>query len=265
MSHEEKLKRFEKQIESWRIRVKDANDRKTCDEVFDKQTLLNIYKLFSDGVFDILDFPISTGKEGNVFRGVTKSGDFVAVKIYRLSTATFKNLGKYLLGDPRFKRVARKFPQIIFEWAKKEFANLERFAEAGIRVPTPIAIHRNVLVMEYIGDETEPARIMKDVKLPAPEETAEYLLECIVRAYRDGGIVHGDLSEYNVLIADGGPVVIDLAQAVLREHWMSDELLERDVGNIARYFKKLGVDIDTRAELEKIRGEKTAASQNPKG
>lgn len=260
MSHEKKLRQFEREIESWKLRIKDANDRKTCDEVFDKQTLMTIYKLFSDGIFDILDFPIATGKEGNVFRGVTVSGDFVAVKIYRLSTSTFKNMSKYLLGDPRFSNVSKRFPHIIFSWAQKEFRNLERYSEIGIRVPHPIAIHRNVLVMEYIGDDISPARIMKNVELQDYDEKAAYLIDCIKKAYSDGKIVHGDLSEYNVLISADEPVIIDLAQAVLVDHWMAEELLERDVTNMARYFKKFGVEIDIEAELKRIRGDGCATS-----
>lgn len=265
MAHEKKLKQFEKEIDAWRIREKDANDRKTYDEVFDKQTLMTIYKLFSDGVFDILDFPISTGKEGNVFRGVTKEGDFVAVKIYRLSTSTFKDLGKYILGDARFKHVPKRFPQIIFSWAKKEFRNLQRFEEVGIRVPHPIAIHKNVLVMEYIGDSDEPAMKLKKTTPSDPAELAKHLMSAIDNAYSKGGIVHGDLSEYNILMGSDGPVIIDLAQAVILSHWMAEEMLERDVSNVARYFKKFGIEIDIDSELRNIRGGGHASPENTQG
>ena len=80
-------------------------DRKTLDEVFDKPTLHSLEKLISDGVIDILDFPISTGKEGNVFRGMTPDKNYVAVKIYRVSTLTFKHISNYIIGDPRFKSI----------------------------------------------------------------------------------------------------------------------------------------------------------------
>lgn len=260
MSHEKKLREFDREIESWKIRIKDADDRKTYDEVFDKQTLLAIYKLFSDGFFDILDFPISTGKEGNVFRGITKGGDYVAVKIYRLSTSTFRDLGKYILGDPRFKKTAKRFPQIIFAWAQKEFSNLERFSQAGVRVPEPVTVHRNILVMEYIGDESMPGPRMKDVVLEDPGATAEFLLDSVKRAYTRGSIVHGDLSEYNVLMTDESPVIIDLAQAVVLDHWMAEELLRRDITNLARFFKRSGVTIDEREQLERIRGGESATS-----
>lgn len=252
MSRKVDLRQFEREIESWRIRIKDDNDRKTYDEVFDKQTLLAVYKLFSDGVFDIIDFPIATGKEGNVFRANTRSGHFVAVKIYRISNATFKDLSRYILGDPRFKNEARRFPNVIYAWARKEYKNLERFVHAGVRVPNPIALHKNVLVMEYIGDEVSPARALREVAVEDPKRLSRYLLDCIGKAYRIGGIVHGDLSEYNVLMPASGPVIIDVAQAVLKDHWMAMELLERDIRNVARYFRKFDVHLDFSEELNKV-------------
>lgn len=254
MARDIDLHRFEREIDKWRCRIKDEDDRKTYDEVFDRQTLLTIYGLFQDGVFDILDYPIATGKEGNVFKANTREGDFVAVKIYRLSTATFRDMGKYILGDPRFKGVARRFPHLIYTWARKEYKNLGRFSDAGVRVPHPIAVEKNILVMEYIGDATSPARSLKAVGPGDPEDLAEHLLGCIRKAYVDGGIVHGDLSEYNILMTDDGPVIIDLAQGVLKEHWMAQELLERDVSNMAKYFGRYGVKIDVKAVLDDIRG-----------
>ena len=87
-------------------------DRKTLDEVFDKSTLHSLEKLISDKVIDILDFPISTGKEGNVFRGVTPDKRFVAVKIYRTSTSTFKHMSDYIFGDPRFASLQKNRREI---------------------------------------------------------------------------------------------------------------------------------------------------------
>lgn len=254
MKHDDHdIRKFERIIDSWRMRVKDANDRKTYDEVFDRQTLMVIYKMFTDGVFDILDFPISTGKEGNVFRAKTADGDFLAVKIYRITNAGFKDLADYVLGDPRFRNAPKHFPGILYVWAKKELANLEKFEKIGIRVPSPVTLNKNVLVMEYIGTEEMPARPLRECEMEDPKEMAEWMLWVIRTAYSKGKIVHGDLSEYNVLITEDEPVVIDLAQAVLLEHWRAQELLERDVGNVARYFKKFDVKIDAKEELKRIR------------
>ena len=127
-------------------------DRKTLDEVFDKSTLLLLGKLISDKIIEYLDFPISTGKEAIIFRGVTPDKGFVAIKIYRTSNLAFKHISKYIEGDPRFNCSNKSRRDIIYEWAKKEFKNLEKLNKVNVRAPVPIKRTNNVLIMEYIGD-----------------------------------------------------------------------------------------------------------------
>ena len=143
------------------------DDRKTYDEVFDRPTLMAIAKLINDAILETLDYPVSTGKEGNVFHGTGPRGA-VAVKIYRVSNATFKHLGKYIVGDPRFKGVKRNTRGMVEAWAQKEYRNLRRMSGAGARVPRPIDQRNHVLVMEYIGDETRPAPLLRQVALDDP-------------------------------------------------------------------------------------------------
>ncbi|UCE80422.1 MAG: serine protein kinase RIO [Methanobacteriota archaeon] len=246
-------RKFERERDSWRTLRKDSDDRKTYDEVFDKDNLMRIYKLFSDGVIDQVDFPISTGKEGNVFRALTRDGKYLALKIFRTSTATFKDMAKYVAGDPRFKGISRNRKKMIMTWSSKEFRNLQRFAEAGVRVPKAVACHQNMIVMEYIGTDSSPAPMMRSVQLKDPSGVAEKLLVYVRRAYSEGGLVHGDLSEFNVLMDGDEPVLIDVGQSVLLRHPMAEELLDRDIGNIARYFRKYGLNIDIERELKEIR------------
>ena len=219
-------------------------DRKTLDEVFDKSTLHSLEKLISDRVLDILDFPISTGKEGNVFRGVTPDKKFVAVKIHRTSTSTFKHISKYIVGDPRFKTIGKNRRNIIYAWAKKEFKNLERLNKVGVRAPKPIIQIKNVLVMEYIGDSKMPAPMLKDVSLEKPEEIFDTLIDFILRMYRKAELVHSDMSAFNVLIHKNKPYLIDLGQGVLLEHLHAHEFLKRDIYNIVQYFKKYNIEAD---------------------
>ncbi len=245
--------RIERERDSWRVRRKDSDDRKTHGEVFDKRNLLRIYKLFTDGVIDIIDFPISTGKEGNVFRAVTSRGDFLAVKIYRTSTATFRDMAKYIQGDPRFKGVTGNRLKLIMTWSSKEYRNLQRFVDAKVRVPRPVARHDNIVVMEYIGTEASPAPMMKSVVLEDPEHVANVLMEYVRRSYQDAELVHGDLSEFNVLMDGDDPVIIDVGQSVLTRHPLAEEMLVRDVANMARFFRKYGLDIDVEQQLREIR------------
>ena len=253
MPQQEKYHEFEREIDSWRVRKKDSSWRKSYDEVFDQQNLMIIYKLFTDGVFDKLDFPISTGKEGNVFRASTKDGKLVAVKIYRTSTSTFTDMAKYIQGDPRFRGLAGRKRKLIYAWANKEYLNLMAFDRAGVRVPKPIAQRQNVVVMEYIGDENEPARELRNFRLEDPEPIARKILDYMRLAYQKAKLVHSDMSEFNILMFNEEPVIIDVGQAVLLEHPNAQEWLERDVNNVARYFKKQGVRLDAAKELKEIR------------
>jgi len=253
VARKDKFHLFEREIDDWRKRRKDADDRKSYDEVFDEKNLMRVYKLFSDGVIDSLDFPISTGKEGNVFRATASDGTFLAVKIYRTSTATFKDMAKYVQGDPRFKGISTNRRKLIMAWASKEHRNLQRLYEVGVRVPKPVARKDNIIVMEYIGEGDAPASEMRLIQLKDPEGVARRLLDYVSLAYRKAGLVHGDLSEFNVLMLHDEPVIIDVGQAVMLEHPLAQELLERDVGNVARYFGRYGIDIDVSAELERIR------------
>jgi RIO kinase 1 len=253
VSADENYHRFEREIDKWRVRRKDTDDRKSYDEVFDQQNLLRVYKLFTDGVLDQLDFPISTGKEGNVFRATTPKGEFVAVKIYRTSNANFSEMAKYVMGDPRFKGLNARKRKLIYAWAYKEYLNLGLLDNVGVRVPKPVSRLDNIVVMEYIGDEIAPAKELRNTKLEDPEVVAEKLLSYVRLAYQKAELVHSDLSEFNVLMLGQAPVLIDVGQAVVLGHPLAEEWLERDVRNIARYFRKYDVVIDVKSRLEEIR------------
>lgn len=247
------LARLERRLEASRKRLKDSESRKTYDEVFNHETLLAIYALFSDGVVETIDFPIATGKEGNVFRASSAEGRLFAVKIYRTTTATFKDLWKYIHGDVRFKGLGSSGRKLIYAWASKEYRNLQRFIECGVRVPAPIAVHKNVLVMEYIGSPEQPAPELRHVRVEDPQGLWEELVEAERKGWTKGEIVHGDLSEYNVLVSGSEWVLIDVGQAVLKAHSLANELLERDLKNLARYFRRLGVEADAAEALASIR------------
>ena len=247
-----KLALLEERVQILRRREKDADQRKTYDQVFDQTTLLAVYKLISDGVISTVDYPVSTGKEGNVFHATTPTGG-AALKIYRVNTATFRSLSEYLQGDPRFKRIGRTFREMVSVWAQKEFKNLQRMREASVRVPEPRFVHQNCLLMEYVGDDTMPARVIREVVLE--DVNAVYAdVVASMAAMRKAGLVHGDLSEYNLLWWGDHPWVIDCAQAVPFAHPRSDDWFRRDVANIARYFSRLGVDTDAKRLEARLRG-----------
>ena len=223
-------------------RRKDNSERKTGNEIFDKITLETLYKLANQGHIDILNGAISTGKEANVLTGVTDDEKFVAVKIYRIATSDFKKMDYYLKGDPRFNVKTKNKRKIIYSWVTKEFKNLTRLYDAGVTVPKPITSANNVLLIEFIGDENgNPAQPVKNQPPENPEEFWNKLLYQLKLFVNEAKLVHGDLSNYNILNLDEEPVIIDVSQSVVLDNPISKELLERDINTLVREYNKLGV------------------------
>jgi RIO kinase 1 len=237
------LRELETRIDALKHKDEDRGEaRKTLDEVFDHSTLLTIYKLFTEEVIDTVEFSISTGKEANVFFAKSKDGPKV-LKIYRVSNATFKTISKYITGDPRFGAVGKDRRRILFKWAQKEYANLEKAMSVKARVPEVFVCRNNVLVMEYLGTQTEPAPMIKDVDIEDPQAFYEDLMLQDRRLFHKAELVHADLSEYNILMHKDKPYIIDMGQAVLRRHPMAREFLERDVKNLAHLFRRKGFNV----------------------
>jgi len=217
---EDKHEQYQSKLDRRKMkRRKDMDDFKVVEGVIDSSTMKVLYKLLNRGTLTALHGAISTGKEANVYRGIDADGIPVAVKIYRISTAETDFMLEYIVGDPRFKRVKRRSRSLIPQWASKEFKNLKRYQAAGIRVPNPIDIERNVLLMEFIGDSEQSiaAPLLKNTVIPDPVLTFNEIIGMIQNGYTEAGLVHADLSEYNILW-DDGPVFIDVSQAVLLAH-----------------------------------------------
>ena len=223
-------------------RKKDNSERKTGNEIFDKITLETLYKLANQGFIDILNGAISTGKEANVLTGITDDEKFVAVKIYRIATSDFKKMDYYLKGDPRFNVKTKNKRKIIYSWVLKEFKNLTRLYDAGVNVPKPITTSNNVLLIEFIGDENgNPSQPVKNHPPKNPEEFWNKLLVQLKLFVNKAKLVHGDLSNYNILNRNEEPVIIDVSQSVVIDNPISKELLERDINTLVREYTKLGV------------------------
>jgi RIO kinase 1 len=188
-------------------RLKSVEDKRVGSEVFDRITLQTLYKLANQGYIHLLNGAISTGKEANVFKGADEDGNLVAVKIYRVTTSDFKKMQYYIQGDPRFNVRSNSKRQLINNWVLKEFKNLNRAYDAGVRVPKPIIAKNNILVMEFIGDENgTPARLMRQAEIFNPEYVTNKILDYVKKLYNDAEIVHGDLSAFNILMEDGEPI-----------------------------------------------------------
>jgi RIO kinase 1 len=239
---------------SWKSEFEEFLSGKTEGEVFEKSTISNFLKLMNKREIETLDFPISTGKEGNVFRG-ERQGDFIAVKVYRINTATFRNIATHLEYDGRL-HIKRDRRSIIYAWAQKEYSNLKKLADANVRVPHPLAVEGNIIIMEYIGGKNEAAPLLRRAQLGDPKKVFEKILDNIIHMYHKAQLVHADLSEYNILLWKNEPVIIDVGQTVRRNNPMALSFLERDIDNLARFFKKY-FTIESRSLMKKIVEEET--------
>ena len=232
----------------FRKRIKDADQFKVEASVFDEATLGALYKLVQDGHVDAFGGPMSTGKEANVYLAAGPDRE-VAVKVYRINASDFRQMREYLDGDPRFEGIGSDKKKVVLAWTKKEFANLRRAMAAGVRVPVPIAVERNVLVMEFLGEDGQRARRLSEVTVENPGTAYEVVREYMRRLY-DAGLVHGDLSEYNVVVSDSELCLLDLGQAVTVHHPNSRDFLERDCYNVASFFTRQGYEVDPDDLLE---------------
>jgi RIO kinase 1 len=237
----------DRELNEFRERIKDTEQFKVEASVFDDATYAALYKLVQDGHIVAFGGPISTGKEANVYTALGPDETEVAVKVYRINASDFTDMRGYLDGDPRFRGIGSDKKKVVLAWVRKEFANLERAKQAGVRVPDPTAVQRNVLVMEYLGTEAGRAKRLSEVDIENPETAFEVVRE-YMRRLHDAGLVHGDLSEYNVVFHEGQLVVLDLGQAVTVHHPNAREFLERDCENVAAFFGRQGLDV-TAADL----------------
>jgi len=236
-----------------RILLKDrSSDSAVMEEVFDKLTLMTIYDLLNQRVIKQIFGVIRSGKESRIYVGIGPEENRIALKIYLTTSAEFKKgMLPYIAGDPRFKISKRDSRSLAYLWAQKEFKNLQKAYNVGIRVPRPIHVEKNILVMEFIGEDGLPAPTLKE-KLPSnPAEMYNVLLGYVYSLYRKAKLVHSDLSEYNIMSLRGTPIIFDLSQAVHIEHPRAKEFLLRDLNGINRFFKKLGVKIKSSKNLYK--------------
>jgi len=229
---------------------KDSEIYKIMASVFDQSTILTLCKMVNRGIFELIYGAVSTGKEANVFCAADRDGNFLAVKIYRVATSDFKTMYRYLVADPRYARIPHERRRIIFAWTSREFKNLQRAHEAGVRAPRPVDHEKNVLVMEFLGENGIPYPRMKDRAPDDPRLAFEMILQDMRLLYQKAGLVHADLSEYNILMAPE-PYIIDFSMAIDVESPMASSYLERDIANILRYFEKIGLRVPDAHEITK--------------
>ena len=219
------------------------------------KTPKRIEPLVEDGLVDEVIRPLMSGKEAAVY--VVRCGtELRCAKVYKeANKRSFRQAAEYQEGrkvrnsrDARAMAKGSKHGRKGQEdaWQNAEVAALFRLASAGVRVPKPYDFLEGVLLMELVSDgEGGVAPRLNDVDLH-PEDAREFhafMIEEIVKMLC-AGLVHGDLSEFNVLLGPEGPVIIDLPQAVdAAGNNHAFKMLERDVGNMAAYFGQFAPEL----------------------
>lgn len=221
-------------------RRKERWHRDVLDEVFDRPTLLSVSRMVTAGLFQEVDFSVSTGKEANVFR-VSGPPGFRALKVYRISNTIFRNLPPWALVEIHREVGGASFQRMVYAWAHREFTSLKRCHEAGVPVPRPISQLRNLLLMEFVGEEGLPSPPLVKAVISDPEALRKEVADASRKMVEKAKLVHGDLSPFNVLYHEGHAVLIDVGQVIRVEHPQAKELLRRDSSHFARYFTRLGV------------------------
>ena len=222
-----------------------------------------IQPLVDDGLVDEVIRPLMSGKEADVF-AVRCGAEIRCAKVYKeAGKRAFKKAAQYQEGRKvRNSRRARaiekgsKFGkgQQEEEWQNAEVDALYRLARAGVRVPTPYGCFDGVLVMELVtNDDGEVAPRLNDVAMSAEQAIEDHtVMMHYIKLMLCEGLVHGDLSEFNVLVDDYGPVIIDLPQAVdasANNH--AEWMLERDINKITQYYAQFAPELlDTRYAKE---------------
>jgi len=197
--------------------------------------------LIKSKVISYINGTIKAGKESVVFWAVDDAGKDIALKVYLVSTSNFKKRAQYILGDPRFSRIKKGTRNLVYLWAKKEFTNLNRCFDCGLPVVRPIHVSKNVLVMEFVGNNGIPAKTLVESEID--EKDYQSTISIIERLYKDAKLIHADFSEYNIFKTDKGLILFDLGSAVLRQHPNAEKFLKRDINNISNFFAKRGLTV----------------------
>lgn len=219
----------------------EEHTRRTFAKVFDKSTIDLLHSLASKGHFNQVEFPISTGKEAHVFRAVDNAGNFRAIKIYKVDTSDFRHMDEYLRFDRRFEHIKPERRSIVHAWTQKEFTSLLKLQQHAVNVPSPQIAKENVLVMEFIGSkEGEAAPKLKDSHIGNIQLFYEALIQNIVHML-EAKLIHGDLSDYNILVKDDMPVIIDVGQVIPTIHPNAKKFYERDLNNMLKVLHRHGM------------------------
>ena len=243
----------------------------------DPAVRVQLSRAINNGIIERCNGVVKEGKEAIVYhadRGSESQGFDVAVKVFK-RIVEFRSRGDYVDGDPRYARTpfgkASTREQLEL-WAEKEYRNLMRAMKAEVPVATPLHQKENILFMRFLGEDGWPSPQLRELELRKGSKkwTSLYdqVMDAVRRLFAKGRLVHGDLSEYNILVVPAflvenkspwiedekdelQAVLIDFGQAVDTRHPQATEFLERDLQQVNRFFKQQGVSVmDMKESIE---------------
>jgi len=212
---------------------------------------LALHTLSKKGIIErISPTPLGVGKESDVYVAEDPAGNKLVIKFHRLGRTSFRQTRKFRIWVGERRHITWLYESRLS--AHMEYKALVMTFNAEVTVPRPVAVNRHAVVMEYI-DGLKLSEIKTG--LENPEEVLGSILDDVAVTFRDVGIVHGDLSEFNVLIEieSERPYIIDWPQWVPRDYKNAIELLRRDLENITTFFRKeYDIEIDIEEALRYI-------------
>lgn len=212
--------------------------------------IASLHGLLRRGLIDGLGERIGLGKESLVYLA-TKGGEPLAVKFHRIGITSFRHIVRVRSYGPRFEELWWGARSIVS--AEREYRALDAMWKLGARVPRAFGREYNAIVTSYIeGVDLYRAKDLKD-----PQAVLEGIVETARKAYQEAGIVHGDLSPYNVIVSSEGeePYVIDWPQWIRSSEDNAIEILERDLGYIAEFFRKrFGLEVEAGVLVKRVVG-----------
>ncbi|MDD1736273.1 MAG: serine/threonine protein kinase [Methanothrix sp.] len=211
---------------------------------FDAYDLLALSDLVAKGALNAIGERIGEGKESVVHQAL---GDMsLALKFHRQGRTSFKHVRRLRHHLPDRSRVPWIYAASLA--ARHEHQIMEKLWPE-VSIPRPVACSRHVLAMEFVSGPP-----LNRISLSDPEDGLDQILAEVAKAHRLG-IIHADLSEFNILVAESGPKIIDWPQAVEVTHPHARELLERDLANVLRFFeRKYGIKVPIEEALQRMQG-----------
>ena len=211
---------------------------------FDAYDLLALSDLVAKGALNAIGERIGVGKESVVYQAFGEMP--LALKFHRQGRSSFKHVRRLRHQLPDKSKVPWIYAASLA--ARHEHQIMEKLWPE-VSIPRPVAVSRHVLAMEFVSGPP-----LNRIALSDPKEGLDLILAEVAKALAMG-IIHADLSEFNILVAESGPKIIDWPQAVEVTHPHARELLERDLANVLRFFeRKYGIKVPLEEALQRIEG-----------